>query len=153
MNIEKVLIAVDDLVFGAAITEFITHHNWTPGSMLLVLHVVQPIPPSPPFFIEQSEEEETRQGQDLVTKISADIKAVLQQTCSVDTRVEWGIPKETILKVASDWKATMIIMGSHGRHGLDRFLMGSVSLSIVSHAHCSVTVIRLSKARSERIEL
>jgi hypothetical protein len=40
MKIEKVLIAVDDLVFGAAITEFVTCHNWTSGSTLLVLHVV-----------------------------------------------------------------------------------------------------------------
>ena len=93
MKIEKVLIAVDDILFGAAITEFVTGHNWTPGSMLLVLHVVQPVPLTPPLFIEQSVEDETRQGQDLVRQISADIKAVLQQTCSVDTRVEWGFRK------------------------------------------------------------
>jgi len=143
MKIEKVLIAVDDLVFGAAITEFVTHHDWPPGSMVLVLHVVQPIPPTDPLFIEQSVEQETNQGQDLVTQISTDIKAILQQNCSIDAKVEWGDPKETILNVASDWKASMIVMGSHGRHGLDRLIMGSVSMAIMSQAHCSVTVVRL----------
>jgi nucleotide-binding universal stress UspA family protein len=61
-----------------------------------------------------------------------------------------GLPKESILKVASDWNASMIVVGSHGRHGLDRFIMGSVSMAIMSHAHCSVTVVRLP--RSERID-
>ncbi len=143
MKTERVLIAVDDLIFGAAITEFVTHHKWNPGSTLLVLHVVEPILPTPPLFIEQSVEEEMRQGQDLVRQISANIKAALQTDCSVDTRVECGHPKETILKMTTDWKASMIVMGSHGRHGLDRFIMGSVSMSIMSHAPCTVTVVRL----------
>jgi nucleotide-binding universal stress UspA family protein len=36
----------------------------------------------------------------------------------------------------------MIVLGSHGRRGLDRFLMGSVSEAVAVHAHCSVEVIR-----------
>ncbi len=48
----------------------------------LVLHVVQPTPPTPPIFIEQSVEDETRLGQDLVTQIPASIKAALHKDCS-----------------------------------------------------------------------
>ncbi len=47
-----------------------------------------------------------------------------------------------ILDVANEWHADMIILGSHGRSGLGRFLLGSVSDGVVRHAHCSVEVIR-----------
>jgi nucleotide-binding universal stress UspA family protein len=36
----------------------------------------------------------------------------------------------------------LIVLGSHGRHGLDRMLMGSVSESVALYAHCSVEVVR-----------
>lgn len=53
-----------------------------------------------------------------------------------------GDPKSQILDVAKEWKADMIVVGSHGRTGLNRFLMGSVSQGVVNHAHCSVEVVR-----------
>ena len=40
------------------------------------------------------------------------------------------------------WSADLIVLGSHGRRGWDRFLMGSVAESVAVHAHCSVEVIR-----------
>jgi nucleotide-binding universal stress UspA family protein len=52
------------------------------------------------------------------------------------------MPKELILKEASDWGAHLIVLGSHGRRGLDRLLLGSVSEAIAAHAPCSVEVIR-----------
>ena len=53
-----------------------------------------------------------------------------------------GDPKAVILDEAAQWAADMIVTGSHGWHGLDRFMMGSVSESVAMHAHCSVEVIR-----------
>jgi nucleotide-binding universal stress UspA family protein len=53
-----------------------------------------------------------------------------------------GDPKRAIVEEASKWEATMIVVGSHGRHGVDRLLMGSVSEFVAMHAHCSVEVIR-----------
>jgi nucleotide-binding universal stress UspA family protein len=51
-------------------------------------------------------------------------------------------PKEVILDEASQWGADLIVVGSHGRRGIDRFLMGSVAESVASHAGCSVEVAR-----------
>jgi nucleotide-binding universal stress UspA family protein len=51
-------------------------------------------------------------------------------------------PHALILKEAQDWNADLIVLGSHGRHGADRFLLGSVSEAVATHAHCSVEVIR-----------
>ncbi|HXJ37726.1 MAG TPA: universal stress protein, partial [Bryobacteraceae bacterium] len=53
-----------------------------------------------------------------------------------------GDPKSVILDTAKTWQADLIVLGSHGRHGLDRFLMGSVAESVAVHAHCSVVVVR-----------
>jgi nucleotide-binding universal stress UspA family protein len=55
-----------------------------------------------------------------------------------------GDPKSQIIDVASDWHADLIVLGSHGRKGLDRFLMGSVSEAVVRHAHCSVEIVRIA---------
>jgi nucleotide-binding universal stress UspA family protein len=51
-------------------------------------------------------------------------------------------PRVGILDAAQAWSADMIIVGSHGRRGLDRLLMGSVAESVAVHAKCSVEVIR-----------
>jgi hypothetical protein len=51
-------------------------------------------------------------------------------------------PRAVILDEASKWNANLIVLGSHGRHGMDRLLMGSVSEAVAFHAHCSVEVVR-----------
>ena len=53
-----------------------------------------------------------------------------------------GDPKSQIIDVAKEWPADLIVLGSHGRKGLSRFLMGSVSEAVVRHAHCSVEIVR-----------
>jgi nucleotide-binding universal stress UspA family protein len=44
--------------------------------------------------------------------------------------------------MADLWGADLIVVGSHGRRGVDRYLMGSVSEAVALHAHCSVEVVR-----------
>ncbi len=60
-----------------------------------------------------------------------------------------GDPRAVILDEAKAWPADIIVTGSHGWHGLDRLMMGSVSESIAMHAHCSVEVIRIGSPRSQ----
>ena len=55
-------------------------------------------------------------------------------------------PKETpayaILSSAEEWRADLVVMGSHGRRGFDRIVLGSVSETVALHAKCSVELVR-----------
>jgi nucleotide-binding universal stress UspA family protein len=57
--------------------------------------------------------------------------------------VEPGNPKSAIIDAANKWHADLIVLGSHGRSAVQRFLMGSVSEAVVRHAHCSVEIVRI----------
>jgi len=61
---------------------------------------------------------------------------------SVHESVEEGSPAEMILARASEIKADLIVVGSRGIRGIERFLMGSVSFSIVNHSKCDVLVVK-----------
>jgi nucleotide-binding universal stress UspA family protein len=54
-----------------------------------------------------------------------------------------GNPAEEILKFAEEVRADLIAMGSHGKTGALRFLMGSVSRKVLDHAKCPVLIVRL----------
>ncbi len=53
-----------------------------------------------------------------------------------------GDPGEAIVAAADAENADLIVVGSHGRSGMSRFLIGSVSDFVVRHAHCPVMVVR-----------
>lgn len=56
--------------------------------------------------------------------------------------VEIGSPKSVILTKAAELKADLIIVGSHGRHGIS-LLLGSTANSVLHHAHCDVLAVKV----------
>lgn len=54
----------------------------------------------------------------------------------------WGNPKEEICALAEQEKVDLIIVGSHGRHGL-ALLLGSTASGVLHHAPCDVLAVRL----------
>jgi nucleotide-binding universal stress UspA family protein len=73
-------------------------------------------------------------GEQLLVK--AGLKATHEVTEAKDT------PTGAILAAAEQWKADLIVLGSHGRRGFDRLILGSVSETVALHAGCSVEVVR-----------
>jgi nucleotide-binding universal stress UspA family protein len=61
--------------------------------------------------------------------------------------VDGGVPQE-IVGLAEEIGAGLIVMGSRGGGGIRRALMGSVSDSVVRHAHCPVMVVRPEKEQA-----
>jgi nucleotide-binding universal stress UspA family protein len=62
-----------------------------------------------------------------------------------------GDPADAIIGHAAGSRIDMIVMGTHGRTGLDRILMGSVAERVLRGAHCSVLVVKMPKAPSQKV--
>jgi nucleotide-binding universal stress UspA family protein len=142
----KILIAIDGSDFSQAALKSVLDRPWPSNTEAKVMHVVEP--PSllmgremgaydPEFEMVWKALRE--QAKDLVEKAADKLRAA---KFMVSTELVEGDPKSQIIDTANQWRADMIILGSHGRTGLGRFLMGSVSQDVVRHAHCSVEIIR-----------
>jgi nucleotide-binding universal stress UspA family protein len=62
------------------------------------------------------------------------------QRVSVETAV--GDPAGEIVRIAQDWKADLVVMGTHGRTGIEHALMGSIAERVVRRAKCPVLTVR-----------
>ena len=54
----------------------------------------------------------------------------------------WGVPKQEIIQIADQEQVDLIVVGSHGRHGL-ALLLGSTANSVLHYAKCDVLAVRL----------
>ena len=152
----RVLLAVDNSPCSRAATAAVIDQNIPANTKVQILHVVDPFyhmsmydSTGPASAAENIHQERLAQGEDFVKRTAAAFPAA---GFDVKTRVEEGDPRTMILKVASEWNADLIVMGSHGRSGVDRFLLGSVSEAVTRHAHCSVEIIRDQSANQSAQE-
>jgi nucleotide-binding universal stress UspA family protein len=83
-----------------------------------------------------------------VQKIERDGGKVAQKHLKIAELIAERHRAQQILRVAEDIEAGLIVMGSRGRGGVWRALMGSVSDSVVRHAHCPVLVVRYERERA-----
>jgi nucleotide-binding universal stress UspA family protein len=60
----------------------------------------------------------------------------------IQAHLEFGMPDTAIVEMAEELGAGLIVMGSRGMGGVRRVLLGSISDSVVRHAHCPVLVVR-----------
>lgn len=60
----------------------------------------------------------------------------------VITSLEEDDPATGLLHLAKESETDLVVAGSHGRTQVERFLLGSVSLNLLRHAHCSVLIVR-----------
>ena len=60
----------------------------------------------------------------------------------METEVKFGNAADTIISTSKEEGVDMIVVGSHGRHGAKKYLLGSVSSKVVEHAACDVLVVK-----------
>ena len=78
-------------------------------------------------------------------KIMKDAEGIISQVAPdiiVDRRVAVGPISAEIVRIAEDGKFDSIVVGTKGRRGLTRMLMGSVADDVVHYSHCPVVVVR-----------
>ena len=99
------------------------------------------------YYIEL-EQSARRQAKEAVEQAEAQIYSLFPGvSIDVTTEVIDGSPSRVIVETADEWKANLIVVGSHGHGFWSRVLLGSVSDSVVRHAHCSVVTVRKQKSQ------
>lgn len=148
----KILLAVDGSPCSDAAIEEVSGRPWPDGSSIKVLTAFElPVPPTPEGwalpanYFEEMDVALRTQAQNIVDEAIAKLKRKLPKTISIDAQMLPGSPRAAILDEAESWGADLIVVGSHGYRAWERFLLGSVSQSVVSHAKCSVEVVRCTR--------
>jgi nucleotide-binding universal stress UspA family protein len=113
---------------------------------LLLTHVLETLPVPNPMYAHYSPSE---WDQDTVSKAEAEARRALQALvpkkkagARVELMVGHGRTVHEILRIAEEHGIDLILVGTHGRSGLEHLLLGSVAERVVRHAKCSVLMVR-----------
>ena len=149
----KVVVAVDDSKYSQAAVDAIIARPWWGDTEFLIMTVVQVgamAYSGAAYYPEQwvsIREAEVASARQLLEKTREKLMAAMPST-KVECALEEGSPSAEIAAKAKDWQADLIIVGSHGRKGLNKFLLGSVAEAVLNAAPCSVEIIKMAPAQS-----
>jgi nucleotide-binding universal stress UspA family protein len=156
----KLLIAYDGSECADSALDDLTHAGLPNHGEAIVLSVAEVwLPPPPPSSYEIVEMATTSKGPlDLERKYMAGsqtVKDADEMAAKAAARFQanfpnwkvkheavWGSPNWELFSRAEDWKADLIVAGSHGRSALGRLFLGSISQWLLNEARCSVRVAR-----------
>jgi nucleotide-binding universal stress UspA family protein len=126
INFEKILIPTDGSIFSELATREAISIAKRVGSSLIGLSVYK--------RDENSKLAETSVG--MVKEVAK------KENIKVETLTLKGEPYKVIVDTVEKKKAGLIVVGSHGRSGIERLLMGSVTERVIGHAGCPILVVR-----------
>jgi nucleotide-binding universal stress UspA family protein len=150
MKIEKLLVPTDfSDAAGRAFSQALLLAPSGAGEILVLHRLASPLPIVSPVglgagFPEMGRllDEYTKELRDEASRKLRDLAGRAPEGVAVETAIEERLePREAILKIAADRKMDLIVMGTHGRRGLDR-LMGSVASAVLHRAEQQVLLVR-----------
>ncbi len=133
----NILIATDTSLCSQAAIESVMRMGYGSGTEIKAVTVVDVFDPQ--LAIHQ--EKALDQARQYIASIVDKLQTALPQT-KVSGDVVIGYPDQMIIQMANQFKANLIVMGSHGRTGLTRFLWGSISRAVLLESPCSVRIVR-----------
>lgn len=147
----KVLLATDGSECSRLAAESIAGRPWAEGAVVRVLSVAEVAPPlfRMPHFSGEALEKLRAAALQHAERAKTEALGILTAAglkASGIVIAPGAVPKEAILHSAEEWGADLIVCGSHGRRGVNRFLLGSVSEALAAHAKCSVAIVRRAAA-------
>ena len=136
----KVLLATDGSKEARLAASTAAELASSTDSELHVVHVAE----QRPTFLAQTEEEPTELRGEARRLLDEQVRALEEEAQGTveEAHLRQGRADEEIVDLAESLGVGLIVMGSRGRGRIRRALMGSVSESVVRHAHCPVTVVR-----------
>jgi nucleotide-binding universal stress UspA family protein len=145
----KILLATDGSNCSEAAVNTVAGHSWPEGSELKILSATD-IPNVsateawmlPDNYYTALDGAAKGRAEKAVKTAAGRIRSGKASRLEIITEVKDGHAKDVILDEAEKWGADLIVLGSHGYSGWQRFLLGSVSHAVAIHAHCSVEIVR-----------
>ena len=142
-NYKHILLAVDFFEQGDVVTNKAQALATQNQAKLSIVHVVDSLP-----VVDSSYGTDMPFNMDLTAELTAQAKEKMDEIAkklNVPNEQSWletGSPSSEIVRVAEENKVDLIVIGSHGRHGL-ALLLGSTANSVLHHATCDVLAVRL----------
>lgn len=146
----RVLLAVDGSSCSEAAARMVEERFAPADTEVKVLHAVEWLKEMPLCFqfaqgpdagrdVVESREQSFERARRLVEAVAVrlEMKGFRTSVSCPDAD-----PRHAIVDEAKAWEADLIVLGSHGRRGLDRLLLGSVAEAVAHHAPCSVEIVR-----------
>ena len=136
----RVLLATDGSDDARTAAAWLTHFPLPAGSRVRVVSVVS-VPasaldlPTVRDFVGTLREDARRAAEAAQNVLAARFP-------DADVQVREGEPRRTILRAAEEWPADLVVLGARGLGAVAGFLLGSASLAVARHAHCSVLVVK-----------
>ncbi len=157
--VTRVLVPIDFSPSSRAALEYATFLAGKLGAELTVLHVWEPpgyVGPDTlallPVAAGQPGWDQTRG--EVMREVELFLGRAQSRPRNLSARVEAGEPSDAILSVAKEGGADLIVMGTHGRTGLSRLLIGSVAEAVLRRSTCPVLTVRVpSKTSRESVPL
>lgn len=139
-----VILGVDESDCSKAAVEFVAKAAWLKDSRFLVVSA------SPPVFLNPGEaaapgaiaqviaaQESFHRG--LAERAAGELQKV---GLKAEARMIAADPRIALVDTARNEKAELLIVGSHGRSGISKLLLGSVASHVIAHAPCNVLVVK-----------
>jgi len=146
----KILIAVDFSECSTFALDSVRNQTWPKDTEFKLLHVVEPVYVSYGItgaYVQpmlDAHLEYVKNFRHIIEEKVTELRHDLPY-CRVSGDVIEGSPATAIIDEAIDWKADQIVLGSHGRTGIQRFLLGSVAQRVAAHCPCSVSIVKPKK--------
>lgn len=145
---KRVLVPLDGSPTAETIIPFILAIAGPLDIEVVLLRVVEPIPPTVLEGTRQIEVENIEQRQFDAEEYLAPIAVELRNKgVRVESRVRRGTPSDQIVAAARETGTDLIAMSTHGRGGLGRLLFGSVAQSVLHHAGIPVFLMRATESQ------
>lgn len=141
MKFEKVLIAVDEDPIAAHAAEVGMDLAHSLRAQVALVHAIDPSSIYTPEAGMPADEFDLAAERD-GTRLMSDFRARLPAGTNALEFIARGRAGPEIAKAATEWGADLIVIGSHGRRGITRALVGSVAEAVMRHAPCPVLVVR-----------
>ncbi len=144
IKLKKILCPVDFSACSTHALSYATDLSIKNKASLYLIHVVETHVNDVRDMLKQIDLLlDDKQIDELRVQLTSLIPDNIQKSITIETIIVKGIPYVEIIKTARDKQMDLIVMGTHGRTGLEHILIGSVAQRVIQKAPCPVFSIRL----------